>query len=361
MASVNTDALDVGVKPGSTWGVAADMTSGANLIHVSSLSISGAYGEFRPRDIGFSNFIQEITRKELSVDISISADLSYHGQWVQLAALFLGTATGTPTENNAGQSDYFHSLALASVPDKFATLAWKVEDDYVLEAPSWTPTSMSVSHNVNDVGTVTFNGIADKLVLNASATNSAADLDALTYPTYEAAVLCGANHYFQIDDYSTGTALSSADNKEITAYSYSFTRPYTRRHVLRGADTKYTQQPKPNGIVEGSLSFTLSEVNDGAYDGFVDWDANTKKMCEIFFDGDQINAGDNTQFTFQFPSLAPAGSIPDAASIPSANTFVAPTYNFVALDPVAAPAGMAGVTDPFRMTHVTTRDTSYTS
>jgi len=190
----STDLMDVGVALGSTWHTAADFSSAGDLIHC-RMGLNAGYGLFTPRDNGFNNFRGSITRLAKNVGVQITCDLAYDQAWMMLLFAFLGQSTASPSENNVGEGDYAHTGAMAEETGKFVTLGWLIEDDEAVEIPSAIVQSISIQSDVNGVGTFQANLIADQIVGPGSVTNSVADIQGLSYPTFEAAVFGDTNHY----------------------------------------------------------------------------------------------------------------------------------------------------------------------
>lgn len=353
MAAIAVNEVDVGIKKGSTWGTAADLTSAGKLMHLSNLTVTANVDEHVRRDIGFDNFRTDIDRLGHNVDVSITCDLSYHGAWLDVLASVLGTSTSSPAEENENEGDYKHEMDLTSRnAGKFSTLVWTHESDAVLEIPSIKWHTFTIESAANAVGTFSAQGIGDRVVRNSSASNTYAEVTALSYPTYQAAVLGGTNHYFRFDAYSADTALTSADDKKILNYRIVVSRPMQRRMVLNGASTPYTLEPHQLGLTTGELVFQMSEIDDSQIDGIVDWLDQTKRMAEIFFDGAQIGGGSNTSIKIQLPYIEHKGSMPTGYDVPSNNTLMQPTFSFNLLQAPAAPAGMTGVTNYIRVTSI---------
>lgn len=356
MATISVNEVDVCIDKASTWGTAVDLTSAGKLIHVSNWSVSAAFDEVTQNDIGFDNFRTEVERLGINVDVSMTCDLSYHGQWLMILASIMGTSTGSPAEQTGAAGDYLHAIDLTSNnKGKFMTAAWTVEDDYVLEIPSIKWHSFTIESNANGVGTFSAQGIGDRIVDNASASNTYAEVTGRSYPTYQACVLGGTNHYLRFDDYSVSTALTNADDKNILNYRINVARPMQKRFTLRGANSPYSLEPLQLNKTTGDFQFQMSEIDNSQIDGIVDWLAQQKAMAEIFFDGAQIGAGVNTSIKIQLPYLEHKGAIPSGYDVPSSNTLMQPTFMFNMLKAPAAPSGMTGVTNYLRVTSIDER------
>jgi len=357
-AKYSTDKMDVGIALASTWGTAADFTSAGDLLRVSNLSLTCAFGEFTPRDIGFDNLIQEIIRLQMDCSITLTSDLVYDQAWLMLLFAFLGTSTASPSENNVGEGDYNHVGSLQTDTGKYVTLGWTIETDEAVEVPGAMPQSIAIQSGVNGVGTFQCTLLCDRLVSPASVENSVADIEALSYPTYEAAVYGDTNHYLRIADHSTGTALDSGDNMEELSWQFSLNRPLQTRFTSRGANSRYTAQPRQLGRMDGNLSFLLPQLDSSDVPGIVDFLGQQQKMAEIFFDGTQIASGDNRSCKFQFPLLEQIQR-PDGIDIPGANQFIEQGLTYRMLAPTVAAAGMAGILTYMNADVVGTRDATW--
>lgn len=353
MASISTPEVDAIIRLGSTWGtaVAVDTVTAGQSIHLSQLSITDGFEEFQPRDIGFDNFVTKITRMKRSVGVNITCDLAYHGAWLFILACIMGgdSVSGSTPE-------YTHTMDLTSNNNgKFTTMAFKVEDDYALEMPSIKWTSFTIQSDANGVGTFSAQGIADRIVDNASVVNTITKINAASYPTYDAAVLGGTNHYFRTNT-ASGSGLTSGEDKNILSYSISISRPFNPRFTLRGANSAYTLEPRQLGPTIGTTSFKMSEINDATIDGYNEFLSQTKKKIELFCDGTLISAV-NASMKIQIP--AAESKMPQGYDIPNNSSLMQPTYTYNLLKAAAAPTGMSGVTNYARFVFINERASAY--
>lgn len=351
MPPINTNRAKVAFAIGSTWGTAPDMTAGGagKLTHVSQFAVNASIGRHNPRDNGFDNFIKEVIRLEESVSLTISMDLVSDNWWPLLAAHFMGTSS-TPSEQTVSQGDYLHNIDFTNeIEGEFLSCSYLVEDDRAVEFPSIKITSMAIDMPVNQVGTVTFNAIADKVVVaTGSQVNNATDIGTLSYPTqYEALVLGGTNHYFRMNAQGGGS-LSSSNDYRIMRFGAQFARPVQAGHVLRGANTRYVVEPQQLGPTTGSINFQLYDIDDSVLDMLNDWDSASEFKAELFVDGTQIGSGVNRSLKLQLPRLHHTAPIPAGHDIPNANSLMQPTATLQTLQAASAPTGMTGVTNYMR-------------
>lgn len=361
---ISTNESVIGIAKGSTWGTAVDIatasgTGSGGAMHA-RVSLSTSRGEFRPNDVGFGNMIEEIEKLEESVSVTITADTSYHGRYLMALAGVLGTASA-PSETTASQGDYLHNLDLATNNDSdFFTVAFiSGEDNAVLELPSVKFHTFTWSHGVNGVGTFTATGIASGVTWEASTPeNTAAELNSLTYDTYQACVLGGANHYFRINTVG-GSTLSSSDDFEIKDFTVGIQRPLELEYCLRGANSKYTEEPKQTGDTTGTLTANFCKSERSRLDVMNIWSTGTQHKAEIFFDGDQIGTGVNTSCKFQFPKLEIGGAMPTGFDLPNSNQRMRPGVTWNLLKATSAPSGMTGVTNYMRAALINQRSDQY--
>ncbi len=363
MAYISRGNSKILIGQGSAWGTARDLTGAAvGTLLQARLSFSAAFSEYQPRDIGFGNFLTNVVNQSLSVQVTMTGDLSYNNVWPQILANVMGTATGSPAEVTSGQGDYLHNLDVASDNvGRFSTLAWLVEDDYALECPSVKWNSFSMQAGVNEVGTWSATGIANRVVGEAAATNNAADIIADAYEgAFAGAPLgafSGANHYFRLNAQG-GAGLASGDNKEIQSYTFSISRPLDPLHVLQGGNSAFTNEPRHNGLIQGTFGFRFWKIDDAVRDWFLDWLNKTELKGELFFDGDLIGSGTRRSFKLQLPRMSPAGTVPAGYDLPD-TSFAAPEMTYNLMQAAAAPTGMTGVQNVARMAVTNTRSVSY--
>ncbi len=354
--AISTGQGIIAIMPGVTWGTAVNAT-GAQAMH-GLVTLRNARGEFRSRDVGFSNFLMDVVKLEESVDITLTADLSYGSLILQPIAKLFGA--DTCAEVTGGQGDYRHTITLQEENDfEFTTVLWNYGTTTydLIEIPSVKWHTLRITQERNGVGVVTIEGIGDKVNTTGQSTTYA-QLAACTYDGYEAAVLGGTNHYCRINAASSG-ALSSSDDKNIMSYEITLTRPLERDYTLRGANTKYSMEPKQLGQTTGQLSLTFHQIDSSALDILSLWNAETQQKAEIYLDGTVIGSGTNRSYKYIFPCLEHVGAFPAGYDYPNNNARMRPTAVFNMLQASAAPTGMTGHTNYMSIVAVNTRTTAY--
>lgn len=361
MAAIGTNQVKMGIMPGVTWGTAVAV-SGAQLIH-GTYNLRTSRVEWSPNGTGFDNFKTEVCKLEESVEITMTCDLAFNSVCAQPLAHILGQDTST--EQNVGEGDYQHVMKLDEENDgEFSTFAasYGTGANDVLEIPSVKWHTVTVTQSRQGIGSIAFTGIGDKVLFGTDATNALSDLDGASYPdsnSDQCAYLGGADAYFRVNAQSGG-ALSSSDNLQIMDYSFTIARPLVGKHVLRGANTRYSIEPKQRGNTEGSLQFTLNEIDHSAIDLPSLWANDTEQKAEVFFTGADIGSGDKRAFKFLFPRLQFSSSIPSGYDAPNNNSEMEPVANFMLLQASSAPTGMTGHTNYIGAEITNERSAAYT-
>lgn len=358
MAVQTTRDVIAGLKKGSTWGTEGDVTSAGINLFASNITLNAVWGEALSRDFGQTGKLTDVRRLALNVSGSITCDLTYGQGWLALFAGVMGTES-SPSEQTVSQTDYLvnHDVADTNY-GLFWTLGYSIESDRSISLYSMKITSASFQMAPNSQGSVTFQFIADRAVEGSA--NTVAELIALTDYTYEEATMGGANHYFRIDTYASGT-LTNADDKTITGISFEISRSMSPIFGLRGANTRYAMEPI-DFTTRGTLTVTHSELDNATYDMLTQWTTPSKLMAELFIDGDQIGSGVNSSLKFQWPYLQVTGALPTHHDVPNNGTIRNPSITYHMLKAPSAPAGMSGVTDLMRLAEIhRTRSTKWTA
>lgn len=362
MAGIDTNSSHVGMKKGSTWGTEVAITStGAMRLRPSSLQMEETQAVFNGRDIGAGRKQTAITREEVSAPVTMTNDATFGQPWQAVLASVMGTE-GNPAETTVGEGDYSHTYDLADNVYGSNKIIWSlgytIEDSAELRvARSVKFGGFSFTSEINKVGVWTFNGLADHVVSDG-ATTSFANLSGLAQAAnYKFAPLSN-NFYFRLNEESDA-ALDSGDNKGIESITINVNRTLTPEYESRGTDSLYIVEPREQGLIVGTMTVRFREFNATLQDLYT-WSAGfTRLKAEMYHDGEQIGAGVNTSFKFQFPSMeiqSIAGS-----EIANNNSLMKPTVTFTLFKADAAPAGMTGVTDYLRITSIDRRSTKWTA
>jgi hypothetical protein len=355
MASIPGHTQALGIVQGVTWGTEVQA---ATKLGVSSFS-APASREVRVTGNHNRAFLPAVAKQGRQVADFNAAGMATFGEgWTLLYALFAG-ASSAPTEQTGGQGDYLHNLDIAAAANKFFSCAWEVESDVVHALASVILSSFSFNFQENEPVTWQAAGMADSKLFSGSTTSNA-ELNALAdLQNEELAMMNGANVYFRLADYSTGTALDSGDNLALATASIQLSIPRTRYYGVRGASTRSSYMPYGSGLLDGTFTVTLAEQDDTVLDVYAKYNSGTVMMAEIFVDGAGIGAtGVNTSLKFQLPSLTPVNDN-GSDGIASQAGLSQPQMTFKMNQAPAAPSGMSGVTNLMRLVTIDERTTAY--
>lgn len=346
----------MGIIPGVTWGTAVEI-SGAQLIH-GLWSLNHNEEVFRPTGVGFGNFVKEVVRLGVSVGVTLTVDVRYGCAVMQALTHILGQDTST--ETTVSEGDYAHVMKFDEENDgEFSTFAasYGTSTNDILELPSVKWHTFEWSQAANGVGTITVEGIANRVV-TSGATNNLADLTGSTYQDdVNFAVFGDANHYFRMNSQG-GDALDSGDDKNIMDFTLRVSRPMSSQYTLRGANTRYVNEPKQLGLTEGTLRTKFHRILASDIDLLSIWTNKTQQKAEIFMDGSQIGGGVNRSYKIQMPGLYPL-QFPQGFDYPNNNSRMEPEMTFDLLYKDSAPTGMTGV-NYLAITAVNERVAAYT-
>lgn len=348
MAEISKNESKVAIARGATWGTAA---AGQFLCHA-LVTNTVTDGRFDNRGVGYDNFRTRVTRLEHSVDAQFVSDIIHNGEWAYVVAAFFGSEV----KDQLNVEDYEHEFDLMPNNDgKFVTLSYLQESAKAVEIPSFKPNVLTIEHNRNEVGTFTMQGFASR-VLTASWVNGPTQINALDYVSSQLdnAVWNGASDYFRINAQGDG-ALSSYHNLPIMGYTLTLTRQHEQRFQLRGADTKYTVEPKQRGgYIDMQLVVRFQGIDSDIWDVMELWRNQTIQKVDLLCSGPKI-AGDagnaNASYRIQIPALE-AVNFPEGTDIADNAGAFDPVVTFDIYRPVIEPAGMTGITAPVRMTVV---------
>lgn len=354
MSEITTNEAKVGASDGATWGTAVAAT---DLLEHTSVNVNQGSQIIVSNNNVQSNFEADAARGIENVDVTVNGECGFGGGWHYLMYRLLGTTTASPAEVNTGEGDYLHNIDFANAHSLFSTLAFHVEDDVVGELPSVKFSTALIEGDVEN-GKITYQlgGMADRF-RTAGATNTPAGLTALTAnQTEQILTMQHAENYVRMNA-KGGATLSSSDDLCISSFRLQLTRPIGRRFCMRGANTRFTEEPRLTGKTTGSLTLTLTKIDDGEADFQALKEGETLQKIEMNFQGDPINSGADAYDRFQFPIAYPESVT--GYQIDGPSVFQQPSIVFRLLGDTTAPSGMSGVTDVMRLATVNERSSAF--
>jgi len=250
--------------------------------------------------------------------------------------------TGTSTfEIDGGIAQHNYDLA-ASLDGKFATLALnKVVN--IEEATSAKIMGMSLKGSIGNPIEIGFKILANDIIWD-SAVNTLATFANVTYRDQKNRALFNQGVY----RLNTQGSSALADGDKIYPTEFELTADRKMAGVYGAGGVFNTiDEPTNDGIPEVKLRLTFPRYTAATY--FTEWAANTAKKMDMIFTGLLISGSSYRKLSLWFPHLKYA-----SAEAPERREIIQNTVDFNCLSADAAPAGMTGITNPFRLQLVNT-------
>ena len=336
------------LKKGEVWGTAVAAGAGDGLLCLptgirtgdAAVEVDDSQGLF---------WSQDGTPGQVTVEGDLPLYLRYDGCDL-LLALFMGQA-GVPSLHTLGTESYDYIYELADNTDGlFATFVrhWK---NYVESVRSVKVQSFTLSGERGKPLQVTASVIGDNPEYDGS--NNATTFQNVTIFETENRVHF-AQGVFRMND-RDGLALGSGD--EIYPNSFELTASRNLQGVATGTLT--TGGSSPRDIIDEPVNNGLPEVSlkmgfpyHTSKTRLTELGSDTRKKCDIIFTGPIIEGSIARQIKLEFPHLQPRSvDVVDEAGI------IKEPVEFIAHGTTAAPAGMTGLTTPFRISGTNQRST----
>ena len=187
-----------------------------------------------------------------------------------------------------------------------------------------------------------------------SAVNTLVTFANVTYPEKKNRIRYSEG-VFRMNDQS-GIALAAGDKIYPSSFELTAQRKlkgeYTGQYtVTKGSNTQdLIDEPTNDGGVDISLKLSFPKHSAATY--LTDLGEDARKKMDIVFTGAQIIAPYNRQFMLQLPHLQLKSD-----DVTDAKGKIVEPLEFVVHAAETAPAGMAGITDPFWITGINKRTT----
>ena len=278
-----------------SWGTAKTVTE---KLVVESLTFNENVTKLQTAGIGSGGLMSDnLQRGAISVSGQIQMKVGYGNGFPLILAQFMGTS-GTPSEQNAGEGDYLHTMTMNSTLNNvFLTIAAETSSTTVVEFPSVAITNISiVADSAPNYVNATIDFLASEAI-TSSPTNNNAALDALTQTDTELALIDPADS-FQINAQGGG-ALSGSDKLNITSYTLNLTRVQEFVNEIKGASGN--GEPIQTDKITGTLEVNLKQLDDNTY--LTAAQSSTEYKSLLSFDGTQIGAGDNKSYSLLVPRM----------------------------------------------------------
>lgn len=284
-----------GVKKASTWGTAVALGATNGMYFDSDGGLKNA----RPNHMFAESDSPFFKTSVLGPRDPVDFNPSFYSRYDSIASNFLtallfGTA-GAPAQQGA-TSAYLHTIQWKDhLQGLFATFALE-KAGKIFEVPSVKPYGLELSFSDGVLkGTISLRG---DLVKDNSSTNTATEMDALTYNDVENPVRFDEGSLKM--NAESGGDVASETALEINAMTLSFQRKLDSK-VAVGNTSIIEPLEEGNPEVTIDLEFPRMSTINSAY--FQDFDAETRKKMLIKFQGILIETTYYYTYAFYYPRL----------------------------------------------------------
>jgi hypothetical protein len=287
----------------------------------------------------------------ITVEGDLPCYLRYDGLDVPIA-LVMGTA-GTPVEQGAAPAYAFTYGFAASTDGKFATFAEHMRN-YISEVPSLKIWGFTITGEVGKPVRIVFHVTGNDKVFN-STVNTTETFDTVTYQEQQNRVRF-SDAVFRMNDRSAGVLASPGDRIYPNSFELSVKRKLRGEHTgefrcTSGSNVQdMIDEPTSDGMPEIGLTLSFPRHTGTTY--LLSLGADTRKKLDITFTGGLIAGTHYRRFALQFPHLQLMHDDPL-----NVQGIIREPLVFAVHGAVTAPQGMAGITDPIRLSGINTRST----
>jgi len=340
MSGVAGSELKFAIKKAAAWGtaVACGALNGFLALATSvkrdaDVDIDDSLGQFWAKDG---------TPGAVKVDGDIPAYLRYDGLDL-LLALFMGTA-GAPAQQGATTA-YAYTYDLADNTDGlFATFAKHLKN-YVAEVPSLKVAGITIKGEQGKPLQLIVKTIGDNVVYDG--TNDATTFNNVTIAEVANRIQF-AQGVFRMNDQSD-IALAAGDQIGPNSFELTAMRKLTGTYgsfVTGGANSQdLIDEPVNDGLPEVTLKLQFPKHTGKTR--LTDLGSDTRKKMDITFTGGLIAATYYRTFKIELPHLQMKSvDVVDEVGI------IKEPVEFLVHAASSAPAGMAGITNPFRISGI---------
>ena len=319
----------VGAAAGTTWGTAAATGAGKGLLLTSDgdVALKQKYNHNAEIDqiIPKGGVLGPVEALECNLPFDLRYDPGFLGTLI--AALF--NTAGTPS--GTAPTGYTHSFKTADSMTRFYTIAAE-RPGTIWELASMVPFKLNIKVSGGFLtATLSMRGSGFSA---ASATNTATQMDALTYVDLGNKIMLAEGAFWM--NAASGGALSVSDVIEVSDFDYTFERPVDSVPV---AGVQGIAQPKENSAPKVSLKLTLPRASAANLAYLATFQAGTAQKLSAVFTGGVIATTYHYAMSLLFPRLVLMD--PPEAKLDS---IIKTVLNFEGQEAAAAPTGMTGYT-----------------
>lgn len=339
MASLLGTGTSIGIalsQAADTYGVAEAVTE---QLVVESIDWNENATKLQSAGIGSGGIFSDNMERGLTAGtINISGLVGYNNGFPLILAQMLGTS-GAPVEQNVGEADYLHTVTYANaINANFLTIAIESSSTTVIEFPSVTIDSLTITATPGGFMSYTATGYFDELI-DSSPTNNNAAIQAVSLGDSEL-VNVELQEEFLLNLNAGGALASPGDRVCITSLDLSMSRP--QGFVAEICGTSGNTVPVASDKATGTLTVGLKDHADNTYEtAAITGGAAAQFKGSLDVQGTQIGAGDNKTMKFLLPLLVLIDTPGFGLSSPGQNPS---TLVFDIVEDDANPTGLSDTT-----------------
>jgi hypothetical protein len=327
----------------NSWNVATSVTKGAyfdtdgGMKHDPVFIEDKAYGQtfLAAAEVGDIN----------PPDLSWAGQARYEDHNHVLQACAMGSPAAVTLSNSAaGQvASWLHVIDLAPSIDGLAITAAQDRKLYTYELTSAKVYGFSETFGTGGVVNHTFKVLGSKTADN-STINTNSVVHSAAFPALNGRV---QRHHgtFRMNA-QAGGSLVAADAVIVEGFDFTFERPQDRSF---GTQSDAVIEPADNDFPEASVALTFPRMNTVSANSLErGLRSGTTYKADMTYLGAFINSTDRYTKLYQFPYF----ELQNFETTPAGAQQVKPKAMFKLKKPTAAPTGMSGITNPFRLTRI---------
>jgi hypothetical protein len=328
----------------NSWGVAASVTKGAYFTTDGGMKYQPVFNEDRAWG---QTFLGPSELGDIQPpDLSLPGQARYTDSHYILEALAMGSPAAVAISTSvAGQvTSWLHVMDLSPSTDGLGiTLA---QDRKLFTAELTSAKVYGFGETVGEGGIVnqTFKVLGSKTTITSSI-NINSTVYGASYPALNGRI--SRKQGVIRMNAQGGGALGSSDVQQVETCEFTFERPQDRSFIY-GQD--YIIEPADNEFPEVMVTFGYPRMNTVSANSLeTGLRAGTAYKADLTYTGaTYINSTDRYSKLYQFPYM----ELQDFEAPPAGAAQVKPKAMFKLKLPSAAPTGMTGVTNPFRISRV---------
>lgn len=337
------DAI-VALAKGTTWGTAVSVNASNAGLLCTDINAFIEIPDPLPDESAGYTYLEYVDAGNRKVEPVLSGWLRWANEHWKLLCQLIGDDAVT------GAGPYVHTMDVQAEQQLFSTLCY-YDGVTVREIPSFMPNRFTLSGEGGQMWRFEMGGIGNRCLLSGQTNSS---LGSVTYRTKEKRIPFGASQV-RINNQSAG-ALGSSDIIYPAQMSIAFTRAiggeFVARAVAEGSGEWQSNQPEEGGLIVCEITMRFNEYTETGFP--LDLLDEDFKKLDLTLTGPAISGG-NYGLVMSFPALRVLNTDLNT----SGPDRIPQTITLRACKAQAAPTGMTGIQNLFRLVFTDDVSTAY--